>query len=77
MQSYIWDIPTVGTASYSFYSVLKLVTDLHGDQAIKGSQISLIENTAWWICSEKIDQPEVPVYRSICKLHQTEKITLL
>ena len=39
--------------SYSFGPALKLVTDLNWDQAIQWSQISLIENTALWIYSEK------------------------
>ena len=54
--------------TYSFGSALKLVTDLNWDQAIQVNQISPIENTAWWIYSEKIDQPEVLVY-TIFKLH--------
>ena len=36
-------------------------------QVIKVNQILPIENTALWIYSKKIDQPEVAVYRSIFK----------
>ena len=39
--------------TFSFGSALKLVIDLNWDQAIQWSQISLIQNRALWIYSEK------------------------